>query len=180
MNEFSEAGEPESEDCLHVNIAVKRSAIENNEKLPTQAYIHGGGLNSQSNNLRDFSALAANGVLSVSINYRLGAYGFFPLAEIEEGQLAKANWGFQDQLAGLKWISMFAGAFGGDKDSVVLDGCSAGSFSGFYHMTNPASWPYFHRAIMTGIGTKSSGNYVGKGFLSFTELRLILQKIAKT
>ena len=102
MNEFSEAGEPESEDCLHVNIAVKRSAIENNEKLPTQAYIHGGGLNSQSNNLRDFSALAANGVLSVSINYRLGAYGFFPLAEIEEGQLAKANWGFQDQLAGLK------------------------------------------------------------------------------
>jgi len=169
VNQDSHSTDAESEDCLHVNLAVARSALENGDKLATQAYIHGGSLTTQSNNLRDFSKLAENGVLSVSINYRLGAYGFLPLAEIEEGQSYKANWGFQDQLAGLKWISMYAGAFGGDKDSVVLDGCSAGSFSGFYHLSNEASWPYFNRAILTGIGVKNSANYQGARTDKITE-----------
>ena len=128
VNEFSEASDPESEDCLHINIAVQKSALENNEKLPVQAFVHGGGLNTQSNNLKNFNKLVRKGIVSMSLNYRLGAYGFLPLTDLEEGQTYKANWGFQDQLTGLKWINMFAGVFGGDNTQVVLDGCSAGSF----------------------------------------------------
>ena len=73
----------------------------------------------------------------------------------------RGNWGVQDQLAGLKWISMYGGAFGGDHNSVCIDGCSAGSVNGWFHLTNPASWPYFHRIVLTGIGAGGIAEYEG-------------------
>ena len=56
---------------------------------------------------------------------------------------------------------MYGGAFGGDHNSVCIDGCSAGSVNGWFHLTNPASWPYFHRIVLTGIGAGGIAEYEG-------------------
>ena len=56
---------------------------------------------------------------------------------------------------------MYGGAFGGDHNSVCIDGCSAGSVNGWFHLTNPASWPYFHRIVLTGIGAGAIAEYEG-------------------
>ena len=69
----------------------------------------------------------------------------------------------KDQRAGLQWISMFAGVFGGDHNSVCLDGCSAGSQSGWHHITGADSWPYFHRAVTNGIGLPAGIYYEDSG-----------------
>ena len=115
-----------SEDCLHVKVQVQENVLNKKLKKPVVAYIHGGGFNYGAND-KDLASLADQGLVAFDINYRLGPYGFLTLENIEEGQQYTGNWGLQDQLAGLKWISMFAGVFGGDKNQVTLDGCSAGS-----------------------------------------------------
>ena len=85
------------------------------------------------------------------------------LEEAEEGEIYKGNWGLQDQLAGLKWISMFGGVFGGDKEQVTLDGCSAGSQAGWHHLTSEDSWPYFSRAVTNGVGLPAGIYYEESG-----------------
>ena len=119
------------------------------------AFIHGGAFNF-GNNAEDQSSLAKQDMAVVSINYRLGPYGFLYLDQLETGQISKGNFGLQDQLAALKWISMYGGVFGGDKNKVTLDGCSAGSQSAWYHLTSPNSWPYYHSVVSTGIGLPPS------------------------
>ena len=145
------------EDCLHLNIQVAEWVLKAKKKLPIVAFIHGGAFN-YGNNHDNLQSLVSQGLVVVNINYRLGPYGFLHLENREEGQETAGNWGLLDQRAGLKWISMYGGAFGGDINNVVLDGCSAGSLSAWYHLTSEASWPYFHRVVSTGIGL-SSGNY---------------------
>ena len=132
----------------------------NKEKLPMVAYIHGGSLNFGNNN-KNFDSLVEQGVVVVSINYRLGPYGFLHLKSTEEGAMFRGNWALQDQHAGLMWISMFGGVFGGNKNIVTLDGCSAGSASGWHHMTQPMSWPYFNRMMSNGIGISAGRLYEG-------------------
>lgn len=150
------------EDCLTINVKVPVSALENKQKLPTIAYIHGGAFVAGSNNDVALDQVVAQGMAVFNINYRLGAYGFLDVGEVEPGQQYTGNWGLQDQLAALKWIHMFAGAFGGNKDDVCLHGCSAGSLSGWFHLTNEESWPYFKRAVTTGVGV-TAGNFRTKG-----------------
>ena len=131
------------------------------------AFIHGGSNDFGSNDEtwgdnQVLRALAKQGLSVVGINYRLGPYGYFYLKETEEGQRFRGNWGLQDQTAALQWISMYGGVFGGNKDHVTLDGCSAGSFNGFTHMSNPESWPYFKAAVLTGIGVNGGSLYEGE------------------
>ena len=151
-----------SEDCLHVNVQVPITALENKEKLPMVAFIHGGAFNFGSNNA-SLRGLAKQGLVTVNIGYRLGPYGFMYLEEAEEGETYKGNWGLQDQLAGLKWISMYGGVFGGDKEQVTLDGCSAGSQAGWHHLTSEDSWPYFSRAVTNGVGLPAGIYYEASG-----------------
>ena len=146
-----------SEDCLHIKVQVQENVLNKKLKKPIVAYIHGGGFNYGAND-KDLTSLANQGLVTFDINYRLGPYGFLTLENTEEGQQFNGNWGLQDQLAGLKWISMFAGVFGGDKNQVTLDGCSAGSASAWFHLVSPPSWPYYHRMVTNGIGM-SSGSY---------------------
>ena len=88
----------------------------------------------------------------VSVNYRLGPFGFLYLNEAEADQEWQGNWGLLDQQAGLKWVYSFAGLFGGDRNKVTLTGGSAGSESCWRQFTIPSSWPYFHQMAPVGIG----------------------------
>lgn len=141
----------QNEDCLSINIQVQEWVIKNGSvKQPIVAHIHGGSFNFGTNT-DNLQSLVSQGMVAFNINYRLGPYGFLNLDQREEGERYKGNWGLLDQLAGLKWIQMIGGIFGGDINQVTLDGCSAGSASGWHHITSEQSWPYFHRAVTNGI-----------------------------
>ena len=162
----------QSEDCLHLNIQVAEWVLKNKRKLPAVAYIHGGAFGF-GNNRDDLTSLVSQGLVSFNINYRLGPYGFLHLPETEVGEKFRGNWGLLDQRAALEWISIYGGVFGADKDSIVLDGCSAGSQSTWHHITSQHSWPYFHRAVTTGIGMSSGIYYEGEK--TDVSLRVIIQ-----
>ena len=88
--------------------------------------------------------------------------GYLHLESTESGQTYRGNWGLLDQLAALKWISVYGGVFGGDKNQVTLDGCSSGTQSNWHHLTSPAAWPYFHRFASTGLGLPAGVYYEGQ------------------
>ena len=103
-----------SEDCLTVNVNVAKSVLESGEKVPIVVYIHGGGFNVGSNQ-REFDRLIdTQNVMVVSMNYRLGIYGFLYSSEAADGEEFTGNWGLLDQQVALRWVHEFAGAFGGD------------------------------------------------------------------
>ena len=179
----------ESEDCLHVNVSVPEWVLENKQKVPMVAYVHGGGHNGGRNN-NPLPYLADQGLVVVNIrrgfklmlsagtligpgfprehqlenlsSYRLGPWGYLHLESTESGQTYRGNWGLLDQLAALKWISAYGGVFGGDKNQVTLDGCSSGTQSNWHHLTSPAAWPYFHRFQSTGLGLPAGVYYEGQ------------------
>ena len=100
--------------------------------------------------------------LRTLLSYRLGPWGYLHLESTESGQSYRGNWGLLDQLTALKWISAYAGVFGGDKNQVTLDGCSSGTQSNWHHLTSPAAWPYFHRFASTGLGLPAGVYYEGQ------------------
>lgn len=144
--------EAPSEDCLTLNIWAPRAG---GAKLPVMVWLHGGGYTggSASAPLYDGSALARRGVIVVTLNYRLGRFGFFAHPELKgEG----ANFGLLDQRAALAWVRDNIAAFGGDPRRVTLFGNSAGGESVLFHMIAPASRGLFHRAIVqSGLGGRS-------------------------
>jgi carboxylesterase type B len=95
------------------------------------------------------STLAAYGdIIVVTIQYRLGAFGFLHLTD----SLAKGNQGFLDQHLALKWVYENADKFAGDRSRITICGESAGAFSVGYHLMYEKSWPYFRNAIMESGG----------------------------
>lgn len=143
------AGEaPEmSEDCLSLNIW----APENAEGLPVFVWIHGGALTTgaSSEAMYDGAALAREGLVVVSINYRLGVLGYLAHPELsgESGRDISGNYGLQDQIAALRWIERNIAAFGGDPEAVTIAGESAGALSVMYLMASPEARGLFDRAI---------------------------------
>ncbi|XP_054161576.1 acetylcholinesterase-like [Oppia nitens] len=137
-----------SEDCLFINIWRQTPPSEHIDSPlnPVMFWIHGGGLNTGSIFSRTYngSALAAQGVVVVSVNYRLGKLGFMYGASDE----APGNVGLYDQLLGLKWVRDNIHRFGGDKDRVTIFGQSAGSWSVMSHILSPLSKGLFQRAIL--------------------------------
>ena len=126
------------------------------------------------NNRDDMSSLVTQGLAVFNIAYRLGPYGFLNMDETEPGQRHRGNWGLLDQQAALKWISMYGGVFGGDKNRVTLDGCSAGSQSAWHHLTSESSWPYFHQVVSNGLGLAAGSYYEGwKTDVSYFYLHLV-------
>jgi para-nitrobenzyl esterase len=121
--------QPISEDCLYLNIwAPKR---QKQEKLAVLVYIHGGGYTegSGSTSITDGENLAERGIVVITINYRLGIFGFFAHPELtsESVHHSSGNYGLMDQLAALKWIHDNVSAFGGDPKRVTICGQSAGA-----------------------------------------------------
>jgi len=144
---FHDAGP--SEDCLYLNLWMPAPPAP--AKLPVMVWIYGGGFaaGATSEPRQDGGNLAKKGVLVVSMNYRLGIFGFFSHPELakESGHNASGNYGLMDQLAALEWVKKNIATFGGDPGNVTIFGESAGSFSVSALMASPRSQGLFHRAI---------------------------------
>jgi para-nitrobenzyl esterase len=138
-----------SEDCLTLNVWTP--ATKNSAKLPVMVWIFGGGFQGggSSEPRQDGEYLAAKGVVVVSMNYRLGIFGFFALPELaaESPVHAAGNFGLMDQTAALRWIQKNIGKFGGDPKNVTIFGESAGSMSVSAQMASPLARGLFVRAI---------------------------------
>ncbi len=138
-----------SEDCLNLNVWTPARTAD--ERLPVMVWIHGGGFQAGSGaeNRHDGEAFARKGVVLVTINYRLGVFGFFAHPELtkESGKNASGNYGLLDQVAALQWVRDNAAAFGGDAKNVTIFGESAGSFAVSALMASPLAAGLFHKAI---------------------------------
>lgn len=147
--EFISPPEPLSEDCLYLNIWSKGKS--KSDKLPVFVWIYGGGFVSGSAAcaVYDGEELAKQGIVFVSINYRVGPFGFLAHPELtkESGTKSSGNYAFLDQLAALRWVQNNIAAFGGDPGNVTIAGQSAGSFSINALVASPLGKGLFHRAI---------------------------------
>jgi para-nitrobenzyl esterase len=138
-----------NEDCLYLNVWVP--ANSKGKKLPVMVWIYGGGFaaGATSEPRQDGTNLAKQGVVVVSMNYRLGIFGFFAHPELaaESGHKSAGNYGLLDQVAALEWVKRNVAAFGGDPGNVTIFGESAGSFSVSELMASPVAKGLFQRAI---------------------------------
>jgi len=138
-----------SEDCLMLNVWTPANVAK--KKLPVMVWIHGGGFvaGASSEPRQDGPTLAEEGVVVVSMNYRMGIFGFFELPELikDSGKNAAGNYGLLDQVATLQWVKKNIAAFGGDPGNVTIFGESAGSFSVSELMASPLTKGLFQRAI---------------------------------
>jgi len=155
--EFIAKPEPLSEDCLYLNVWTPAKKQE--EKLPVFVWVYGGGFSSGSANcdIYDGQQMAEQGVVFISLNYRVGVLGFMahPALSKESGHNASGNYGLMDQLQGLKWVQENIAAFGGDPDNVTIAGQSAGSFSVNAQIASPLAKGYFDKAICQSGGILS-------------------------
>jgi para-nitrobenzyl esterase len=144
---FQDAGE--SEDCLYLNVFAPADAKPKG-KLPVMFWIHGGGYRggSGSEPRHDGDFLPTKGVVLVTINYRLGAFGFLTLPELaQEGNGATGNYGLMDMIAALHWVKDNIARFGGDPGNVTIFGESAGSYAVSTLMTASPAQGLFQKAI---------------------------------
>lgn len=139
-----------AEDCLYLNV-WKPVNVSSASKLPVMVWIHGGGFvgGSGAEPTNFGHQFAKQGVILVTINYRLGRLGFFahPMLSKEYPNEAKGNYGYMDQIAALEWIKENIAAFGGDPNNVTIFGQSAGGVSVHSLLTIPDAKGLFHKAI---------------------------------
>ncbi|XP_057566721.1 liver carboxylesterase-like isoform X10 [Hippopotamus amphibius kiboko] len=132
-----------SEDCLYLNIYTAAD-LTKKSRLPVMVWIHGGGLVVGGASTYDGLALSAHeNVVVVTIQYRLGIWGFFSTGD----EHCRGNWGLLDQLAALHWVQENIAHFGGDPGSVTIFGESAGGASVSILVLSPLAKNLFHRAI---------------------------------
>ncbi|MCW6536422.1 carboxylesterase/lipase family protein [Sphingomonas lycopersici] len=157
--EADRAAAPMSEDCLFLNLWAPAKAPRGG--APVMFWIHGGSFTAGSGSqaLYDGAALARRGVVVVTINYRLGRFGFFahPALTREAGTGPTGNWGFMDQIAALRWLKRNIRAFGGNPSNVTIFGESAGGGAVNTLMTLPAARGLFARAIAQSGGGRDEG-----------------------
>lgn len=147
-----------SEDCLFLNVWLP-AGTPANAKLPVMVWIHGGGFVFGSGSQPDNSGeqFAKQGVILVTINYRLGRLGFFahPALSKEHPEEAKGNYAYMDQIAALKWIQQNIAAFGGNPKNVTIFGESAGGVSVHSLLTIPSAKGLFQKAISESGGGRN-------------------------
>jgi para-nitrobenzyl esterase len=145
-----------SEDCLSLNVWVP--AKRSKTPLPVMVWIYGGALAHGNTPQYPGDALAAKGVVVVSMNYRMGRLGFFahPALVKEAADEPVGNYGYMDQLAALKWVQRNIKAFGGDPKKVTIFGESAGGGSVMAHMISPLSRGLFRGAILQSPGVPTA------------------------
>lgn len=141
-----------SEDCLYLNV-WKPASAQPGAALPVMVWIHGGGFVNGGASPAIYSGanFARDGVVLVSLNYRLGRFGFFAHPGlVDEG--FGGNFGFLDQIAALKWVQANIAAFGGDPGRVTIFGESAGGMSIHMLLQSPLARGLFHGAIIQSGG----------------------------
>ncbi len=140
---------PTSEDCLSLNVWTPAKSAK--DRRPVMVWIHGGALTRGSGDLLvyDGENLAKKGVVVVTVNYRLGIFGFYAHPELtkESDRNSSGNYGILDQIAALEWVQKNIAAFGGDPRRVTIFGESAGSWSVNCLMASPLAKGLFQRAI---------------------------------
>ena len=154
-----EGSPPTSEDCLYLNVWT--GAASATEKRPVMIWWFGGAFTEGGGAvpLYDGTALAKKGVVVVTMNYRLGAFGFFthPALTAESSHKASGNYGLMDMLASARWVKNNIAAFGGDPNNVTVFGQSAGAMAIASLVASPESKGLFNRAI------SESGAWMGLG-----------------
>src|SRR5262245_3768687 len=147
-----------SEDCLCLNVWT--AAKSASERRPVLVWIHGGAFTEGSGEVAvyDGAELAKKGLVVVTINYRLGLFGFLTHPELtgESSRNASGNYGLLDAVAALEWAQKNIAAFGGDPQRVTIAGQSAGAFAVHALTASPLAKGLFHRAIA------ESGSVVGR------------------
>jgi para-nitrobenzyl esterase len=151
-----------SEDCLFLNVYTPVDASDKS-KLPVMFWIHGGGYSGGGSNepRHNGDFLPLKGVVLVTINYRLGVFGFLAtsdLAKVANG--SAGNYGLMDMVSALQWVKENIAQFGGDPQNVTIFGESAGSFAVSTLMASPMAKGLFQKAI------GESGGAVGRGVLN--------------
>jgi para-nitrobenzyl esterase len=161
-----------SEDCLTLNVF---RPFEIEDPLPVMIWIHGGSFvaGSAGDPLFDGSKLAQAGVVVITLNYRLGAFGWLAHPRLAEGSSNSriANYGMMDQITALRWVHENVRAFGGDPGNVTLFGSSSGAISVALLMLCEQSRDLFHKAILESLPGRErmrsmeTAEAVGKEFL---------------
>ena len=148
-----------SEDCLFLNVWTPAKSAS--DRLPVMVWIHGAGLTggSGSEPRYDGEELAKKGAVVITINYRLGPFGWLAHPDLskESGYNGSGNYGMMDAIAALQWVQKNAAAFGGDPRRVTIFGESAGAFLVSGLVGSPEGKGLFHRAIA------ESGGWMGMG-----------------
>ena len=146
------ANGPTSEDCLQLNVFAPAHA----KGAPVMVWIHGGGHRTGAGWIYGGQNFARDGVVVVSINYRLGALGYFAhpaLTKAAKPGEPLGNYGLMDQIAALKWVQRNIAAFGGDPKTVTVFGESAGGMSTLALLATPSAKGLYHKAIVeSGLG----------------------------
>ncbi|MGD0914454.1 MAG: carboxylesterase family protein, partial [Terracidiphilus sp.] len=153
---FQDSGE--NEDCLFLNVYVPATA-KGKSKLPVMFWIHGGGYSGGSGDepRHDGDFLPLKGVVLVTINYRLGVFGFLATADLaKEANGSAGNYGLMDMVAALQWVRDNIQKFGGDPANVTIFGESAGSFAVSTLMAAPSAQGLFAKAIGESGGALST------------------------
>jgi para-nitrobenzyl esterase len=144
-----------SEDCLTLNVWAPADATG----APVIVWIHGGSLRigGSAEPLFDGAALARRGIVFVSINYRLGIFGWLAHPELsaESPHRVSGNYGLLDQVEALRWVRTNIAAFGGDPGNVTIMGESAGALSVAYHLVSPLARGLFHKAIAQSVNIRA-------------------------
>ena len=168
---------PMSEDCLYLNIYTPAKTAA--DQLPVMVWVHGGALTAGAGSIYDSEQLAREGVIVVTINYRLGVFGFFahPSLTRESDHTGAANQGLLDQIAALQWVQKNIAAFGGDPKNVTIFGESAGSWSTNLLAATPLAHGLFQRVIgesgaqFEPLKTLSKAEETGAKFGTLADLR---------
>jgi len=136
-----------SEDCLFLNVWTP--ALHPTGKLPVVVWIHGGGFDHGSAEVPVFRGnhLAQQGIVVVSINYRLGLFGFLADSLLDAEQGSSGEYGMMDQVAALEWVKANIARFGGDPAQVTIEGQSAGAIAVHHLLAAPSAEGLFARAI---------------------------------
>ena len=140
------------EDCLYLNIWSNAKSAD--EKLPVVIWFFGGAFQWGYPPEMEFNGenIAKRGVIVVSVNYRIGAFGFLAHDDLsKESPDAPTNFGLLDQQAGIKWVKRNIAAFGGDPDNITIMGQSAGGGSVFSHLTGSSQGLFQKAVILSGI-----------------------------
>lgn len=155
---------PISEDCLYLN--VRTGNLNSKTKQPVMVWIHGGAhqFGSSDTSFYQANGLVEKGVVLVTINYRLGVFGYMahPTLSAVDPNGVSGNYGTLDQIEALKWVRNNIEAYGGDADNVTIFGESAGAWSVTELIASPLAKGLFHKAIgQSGASTYHLGQMEG-------------------
>jgi para-nitrobenzyl esterase len=161
-----------SEDCLYLNVWTPARTA--NERLPVMVWIYGGkfAAGMTSIPLYDGAHLAQQGVVVVSIAYRVGPFGFLAAPQLEREGKGSGNYGLLDMIAALQWVKKNIESFGGDSIRVTIFGESAGGIAVSMLAASPLARGLFHRAISESGGYFQPPKYSNEGGQSGLPLKL--------